>query len=45
MDMGRLLQKAEIALRCFLGYREDLELVDLVPEPIDDIWYKASTES
>lgn len=43
--MGRLLQKAEVVLRCFLGYRKDLELVDLVSEPIDDIWYKASTES
>lgn len=44
MDVVRLLQKAEVALRCFLGYRKDLELVNLVPEPIDDIWYKASTE-
>ena len=44
MESGKALQKAEVALRCFLGYRKDLQLVDVVPEPIDDIWDKASTE-
>lgn len=43
-NLVRLFQKAEVALRCFLGYRKDLQLVDLVPEPIDGIWHKAITE-